>query len=42
MDANKEVYEKIVTGQEVQFSVRGVMTVESAWSIVELNFDTNS
>jgi len=42
MDANKEVYEKIVTGQEVQFSVRGVMTVESAWSIVEINFDTNS
>jgi len=42
MDVNKDVYEKIVTGQDVQYSAKGVITVESAWSIVEINFDTNS
>ena len=41
-DANKEVYEKIITGQDVVFSATGLITVESAWSIVEINFDTGS
>tara|TARA_Y100000590_G_scaffold55282_1_gene57867 strand:+ start:4055 stop:4549 length:495 start_codon:yes stop_codon:yes gene_type:complete len=41
-DVNKNVYEKIISGQMVQYSTTGVITVESAWSIVELNFDTNS
>ena len=41
-DVNKTVYDKIVSGQAVQYSATGMMTVESAWSIVELDFDTNS
>ena len=41
-DANEAVYEKIVTGQSVEYSATGMITVESAWSIVEMNFDSNS
>ena len=41
-DVNETVYEKIVTGQSVEYSAQGMVTVESAWSIVEMNFDTNS
>ena len=41
-DVNKTVYEKIVTGQHVEYSATGMITVESAWSIVEMNFNTNS
>ena len=41
-DVNETVYEKIVTGQSVQYSAKGMVTVESAWSIVEMNFDTSS
>ena len=41
-DVNETVYDKIVTGQSVEYSAKGMVTVESAWSIVEMNFDTNS
>ena len=41
-DINETVYEKIVTGQSVEYSAKGMVTVESAWSIVEMNFDTSS
>ena len=41
-DVNETVYDKIVTGQPVEYSAKGMVTVESAWSIVEMNFDTNS
>ena len=41
-DVNKTVYEKIVTGQHVEYSATGMITVESAWSIVEMNFNTSS
>ena len=41
-DINEIVYEKIVTGQSVEYSAKGMVTVESAWSIVEMNFDTSS
>ena len=41
-DVNEAVYQKIVTGQSVQYSATGMITVESAWSIVETNFDTSS
>ena len=40
-DMNKTVYDKIISGQPIQYSATGMMTVESAWSIVELDFDTN-
>ena len=41
-DVNKTVYDKIVSGQAVQYRATGMMTVESAWSIVELDFDISS
>ena len=41
-EMNESVYDKIVSGQPVQYTASGMMTVESAWSIVELDFDTNS
>jgi len=41
-EMNESVYDKIISGQPVQYSAIGMMTVESAWSIVELDFDTNS
>ena len=41
-DMNDMVYNKIISGEAVQYSATGMLTVESAWSIVELDFDTNS
>ena len=41
-DMNETVYKKIVSGQVIQYAATGQMTVESAWSIVELDFDTRS
>ena len=41
-EMSETVYNKIVSGQTVQYSATGQMTVESAWSIVELDFDTSS
>ena len=41
-EMSETVYNKIVSGQVVQYSAAGQMTVESAWSIVELDFDTSS
>ena len=41
-EMNETVYNKIVSGQAVQYATTGQMTVESAWSIVELDFDTRS
>ena len=37
-EMSETVYNKIVSGQIVQYSATGQMTVESAWSIVELGF----
>mgnify|MGYP001163725185 CR=1 FL=1 len=41
-DVNKMVYDKIISGETLQYSATGIITVESAWSIVELEFDTNT
>ena len=41
-EMSETVYNKIVSGQTVQYSATGQITVESAWSIVELEFDTSS
>ena len=41
-EINETVYKKIVSGQVIQYAATGQMTVESAWSIVELDFDTRS
>ncbi len=39
-DMNDMVYNKIISGETLQYSATGMLTVESAWSIVELDFDT--
>ena len=41
-EMNETVYKKIVSGEVIQYAATGQMTVESAWSIVELDFDTRS
>jgi len=41
-EMNETVYGKIISGQTIQYSAIGMLTVESAWSIVELDFDTNN
>ena len=41
-DMNDMVYKKIASGQTLQYSATGMLTVESAWSIVEIDFDTNN
>jgi hypothetical protein len=40
-DANSDVYDAIVNGEPVKFSAKGKMVVESAWSLVEKQFDTS-
>ena len=41
-EMNETVYNKIISGQTIQYSATGMLTVESAWSIVELDFDSNN
>lgn len=36
---NSDVYDAIVNGQQVQYSAKGMMVVESSWSLVEKQFD---
>jgi hypothetical protein len=38
---NSDEYNTIVNGQPIQFSAKGKIIVESAWSLVEKEFDTS-
>ncbi len=38
---NSNEYDAIVNGQPVTFSAKGMMVVESAWSLVEKEFETS-
>lgn len=38
---NAELYTAIINGESVQYSIKGVMVVESAWSLIEKQFDTS-
>jgi len=38
---NSDEYNAIVNGQSVQFSAKGKVVIESAWSLVEKEFDTS-
>ncbi len=40
-DANSDAYDAIVNGEPVKFGAKGMMVVESAWSLVEKQFDTS-
>ena len=36
---NAQVYQAITNGEEVDYSVKGMITVETAWSLVEKEFE---
>ena len=38
-ESNSEQYDTIINSQPVQYSAKGKITVESAWSLVEKEFD---
>lgn len=40
-DDNSNEYNAIINDQSVQFSVKGIMMVESAWSLVEKEFESS-
>ena len=41
-DKNQKAYDAIVSGEKVHYDANGILTVESAWSIVEPPFDTRN
>ena len=41
-DKNQREYNSIISGESVEYEASGILTVESAWSIVEPEFDTRN
>ena len=40
-DNNAQEYQSITNGENLQYSVKGEVTVETAWSIIEKNFESS-
>ena len=40
-DTNAPEYQSIIEGESVQYSVKGIVTVETAWSLVEKEFESS-
>lgn len=40
-EQNTQQYNAIVNGEELDYSAKGIVTVESAWSLIEKEFETN-
>jgi hypothetical protein len=40
-EANSDVYQMIVDGASVQYSVEGIITVETAWALIEKDFQSS-
>ena len=40
-ESNSDVYFAIVNGEDVEFSVKGQYTVETAWQLVDLEFESS-
>lgn len=40
-DVNSDVYQMIVDGESVQYSVEGNITVETAWALIEKDFESS-
>jgi len=40
-DDNADEYNSIISGQDLKFTAKGKMVVESAWSLVEKDFETS-
>jgi LEA14-like dessication related protein len=41
-DENQKEYKAIISGERIEYDASGILTVESAWSIVEPTFDTRN
>ena len=41
-DENQKEYRAIISGERIEYDASGILTVESAWSIVEPTFDTRN
>ena len=41
-DKNQNEYNAIISGETMEYEASGILTVESAWSIVEPEFDTRN
>ena len=41
-DKNQKEYNSIISGESIEYEASGIITVESAWSIVEPEFDTRN
>ncbi len=37
-DINPEIYQAIIDGEKVDFTAKGMLTVETAWSLIEKEF----
>lgn len=40
-DTNAPQYQAIIKGEPVQYTVKGIVTVETAWSLVEKEFESS-
>jgi len=40
-EENSDIYQAIVNGENVEFSAKGIMTVETSWSLVEKEFQSS-
>jgi Glu-tRNA(Gln) amidotransferase subunit E-like FAD-binding protein len=40
-DSNAQEYQSITSGESVKYSVKGVITAETAWSLVEKEFQSS-
>ncbi len=40
-DTNASEYQSIIEGRTTQYSVKGIVTVETAWSLVEKEFESS-
>ena len=40
-DVNAQEYQAIINGEQVSFSAKGMITAETAWSLIEKDFETS-
>lgn len=40
-NTNSEIYQKIINGEDLKFSAEGMIVSESAWSLIEKDFQTS-
>ena len=40
-DTNAQEYQSIIEGESLQYSVKGIVTVETAWALIEKEFESS-